>query len=212
MRIGGMVIPRILGPSLHPITTGYILCFTAIFFHKHSSHLLSKIIVAALFLPLIALSSKGALATYLCVFSTIALSKSRSKQNVLILIYLCLLLWVSSFPFTSGYTHFLALKNSVYELPVNLLGNYSGYLFKYDTYLALLLHNFGIFGAIYFLYVFWFINELDLPKEEIIFGILLKVMWLNSVLHVEPVTVSSLLLPAVYTYYLHLNKKFNNET
>ena len=204
MRVGEYVVPRIIGPSLHPITTGYVLCFSAIFLQVNCNKIIFQIIISIVFIPLIMLTSKGALATYFCVMIVALITKKESLQNVIIAVYLACLLFLSSFPITSGYTHFHALKSAFNELPANIWGSYSGYLFKYDTFLALIVHNFGIIGIAYFGYMLWFIQKLKLPGRLDIYRVFLKVIWLNSILHIEPVTISSFFIPFFYVYFLKI--------
>ena len=146
------------------------------------------------------LTSKGALALFLFLnLFNFAYFRSTKWTFTITALYLSTLVYISSFRVTSGYTHYNALKSALFDLPANLTGSFDGYMFFYDTFLALVLHNFGLIGLIYYYATYLAIEHKKCADNHKIYFYIIGLM-VNSVMHVEPMTVSAA-FPALLLYF-----------
>lgn len=202
MRVGSIVIPRLLGTTLHPITSGYVLTFLSLLVLCSSRDKVVILLTVLLTVPLLAVTSKGALALYFACLTVDHFFRTGSQKIIAYAAYLGLLLLLSSYKFTSGYTHLLALKSAMSLSVETPLGYYAGYLFKFDTYLALLIYNFGVLGFVYFAWLLRSVLKFRAPKRYSKIEIYIALCLINSILHVEPITYAAFFIPLTFMFFV----------
>lgn len=202
MRVGDVVVPRLLGTTLHPITSGYVLTFLSLLALCNSKDKVLISLIVLFTIPLLAVTSKGALALFLTCLTVDYFFRTGSQKIIAYVAYLGLLVLLSSYKFTSGYTHLLSLKNAMSLIAEAPLGYYAGYVFRFDTYLALLIYNFGVVGFVYFAWLLKSVLQFRAPKRYSKIEIYITLCVLNSVLHVEPITYAAFFIPLTFMFFV----------
>jgi len=209
-------VNRLLGPVFHPVTYGYIILFASVWlsFCQTRQLNLKPFILFPLTFILLALSSKGALLIYIFLFFYYLLfhfeNKILLKKSVIffIICYFASLALLAIFTTTSLNDHLQFLFNAIVRLQYFPFGSPIGFTSKADTFVGLLIYNYGLFSIVLIIslckILFFKVSFNATSKNQQLLLIYLILLCINSIIHVEPFAIASLYFPLLL---LHLEKE-----
>ena len=210
-----ILVSRLLGPVFHPVTYGYLILFSTVWisFCDTRKLTLKPFIFFPLSFVLLALSSKGALLIYVFLFFYYLLynydNKLLKKRSIFMLIisYFLTLMFLSIYTTTSLNDHLNFLINAIVRLQDYPFGSLIGFTSKADTFVGLLIYNYGIFSIVLIMsllkIMFFKLSLNKTSKNYQLLFIYLILMCVNSIIHVEPFSIASLYFPLLL---IHLER------